>query len=371
MENIDIVEEFFDLVNRGKEGKNTGVSTGLPKLDEYTEGLSQETSYLIGGSSGSGKTSYTLYSLLYNPLMSEYNKASNRDLHYLIFNYEMTTSQILAKLLAIYIFKTYGEVMTFRDMFSRGKDSEGNPNIITEEHYQLLLECKPILEYFKSKITFAPNARTYETFEETCFDYLKQFGTFADEFAMFDENTYSPNNSNQIIGIIMDHMNLMKASQGGKKKTIDDTSNCCVRMRNMCHIVSPILLMQLNRGGMDGNRIRADLMEPVAEDFKDSGTVFEDSQVVYTLYCPAKSQLAQHRKYDISKLGNRYISLKVLKNRFGESNIADALAYYGEVTLFTELPKHDEIFDYTMYKNPDWLLRTVDTNKPTHNPFKI
>lgn len=75
---------------------------------------------------------------------------------------------------------------------------------------------------------------------------------------------------------------------------------------------------------------------------------------MYTLYCPAKNSLSQHRHYDITQLGNTYISLKVLKNRFGESNITDALAYYGSICTFKELPKSSEITDYSRYLTPDW-----------------
>lgn len=269
---MSVVTDFYNLVDRGKEGKNVGIATGLDRLDEYTEGLSQGTSYLIGGASGAGKTSYVLYSLLYKPLMSP--DCEEKDLHYLMGNWEMTHEQILAKLLSIYIHETYGAEMTFKDIFSRGKDVEGNPNIISEEEYTLLKECKPILEKFASRIEFIPNARTYDAFEEKCFQFLEKFGTFENPFGRFDDNVYHPNNPDQIVVIMADHLNLVKSSGGSnKKKVIDDISNMCVRMRNMCKIVSPALLMQLNRGGMDGNRIRADLMEPCAEDFKDSGTV--------------------------------------------------------------------------------------------------
>lgn len=53
-EKISGLEEFFQLVREGREGHNIGLSTGSPKLDLYTDGVLPGTSYLIGGSSGSG-----------------------------------------------------------------------------------------------------------------------------------------------------------------------------------------------------------------------------------------------------------------------------------------------------------------------------
>ena len=49
-------ELFYKSVDEGREGHNIGLSTGSAKLDLYTDGFLPGTSYLIGGSSGSGKS---------------------------------------------------------------------------------------------------------------------------------------------------------------------------------------------------------------------------------------------------------------------------------------------------------------------------
>ena len=58
MNNVDIL---YKLIKTGKEGKNTGYSTGIPKLDEYTGGVRRGIYTLIFGTSGSGKSSLVLY----------------------------------------------------------------------------------------------------------------------------------------------------------------------------------------------------------------------------------------------------------------------------------------------------------------------
>ena len=45
----------------------------------------------------------------------------NKDVHYIFFNLEMGEEQILAKLLSIYLYETYGEIISFKEIFSRGK----------------------------------------------------------------------------------------------------------------------------------------------------------------------------------------------------------------------------------------------------------
>lgn len=50
-----IVQKFYKAVDEGRENKNHSVSIGLPKLEEYIEGLNQGASYILAGASGSGK----------------------------------------------------------------------------------------------------------------------------------------------------------------------------------------------------------------------------------------------------------------------------------------------------------------------------
>lgn len=47
---------------------------------------------------------------------------------------------------------------------------------------------------------------------------------------------------------------------------------------------------------------------------------------------------------------NSYTIIK-LKNRYGDSDVNLGLSFHGEVGLFRELPKPDEISDYEPYIN--------------------
>lgn len=51
MTNVDLL---FKKIDDGRNGKNIGLSTGLPKLDGYTGGIQKSTYTLIYGLSGSG-----------------------------------------------------------------------------------------------------------------------------------------------------------------------------------------------------------------------------------------------------------------------------------------------------------------------------
>lgn len=88
-------EEFFNLIKEGREGKNIGLSIGSPKLELYMDGFLPGTSYLIGGASGTGKSTYMLWSMVYQPLI-HYLKGECQELdpHWLMFNLEIIVKSL-------------------------------------------------------------------------------------------------------------------------------------------------------------------------------------------------------------------------------------------------------------------------------------
>lgn len=49
-----ITESLLEEIRRGREGKEQGYSTGLPKLEEYTDGACKGVYLLLGAESGVG-----------------------------------------------------------------------------------------------------------------------------------------------------------------------------------------------------------------------------------------------------------------------------------------------------------------------------
>lgn len=285
-----------------------------------------------------------LYSFVYYPIMY-----GDRNVHIILYNLEMTEEQILSKLLGIYVYQKYGIVMSFKQMFSRGRGYR-----LSDEYYTILHECEPILAKFCEHITFYSTSLTVEKFASTMNQELKKYGKF-------EGDEYHPDDPNMILEVIVDHLNLVQASGGlSKKQCMDAISDMSVQIRNKTKIVSPVFLMQMNRNAANAERIRAQMLEPGVEDLKESSTINENASCTLLLYNPFANRMNSHRGYDVKQLQNRYISMICAKNRFGTANIADALAYYGEICTFTELPKPDEIYDYSKYQSADWLLEKDD-----------
>jgi hypothetical protein len=314
-------EEFFNLVDSGRKGQNIGLSIGSPKLEMYMDGFLPGTSYLIGAESGVGKTSYTLWAFIYKPLQ-EYLQGfkQERDPYWLMFSLEMTKPQVYAKLVSMYIFDNYGIILRFKDIFSRGKDC-----ILSDENYEYLQKCKNFMNILDKRLIFFEGTLTPQIFEIKVNETLNQFG-------IFKEESFIPNNPNQIIGLVIDHLSLIP----GKKEAIDAISRATVIIRNTTKIVSPILIAQFNRDNANMERLKSGLQEPTKNDFKDSGGPYEDSSVCLALFSPHSHKLTTYRKYNIKSLEQAFVSITILKSRFGSSDIVVPFNFLGDITHYIE-----------------------------------
>ena len=340
------LEEFFQLVDEGREGHNIGLSTGSAKLDLYADGYLPGVSFLIGGASGTGKTTFTLYRYVYCPLVAYLRgECQERDPHWKMFSLEMTRSQVYAKLVSMYIFDNYGVELRFKQIFSRGKDC-----VLSDEEYELLVKSSEFIKILDERLSFYEGSLTEAV-------YLKEVNEELLKWGKFENGKYIPNNPNMFLGIMIDHMTLVKASGGRTKKDeIDAISRDSVQIRNNTKIVSPIMISQFNRNANGQERMKQGLQDPSMEDYKDSGALLEDSQVAIGLFSPHKYKLSTYKKYNIKILEQCFIGVFILKSRFGSSDLMIPTGFYGDCSHYADLPKPENIFDWEKYTSPNYLL---------------
>lgn len=108
---------------------------------------------------------------------------------------------------------------------------------------------------------------------------------------------YRKNDPDQIIIVVVDHLNLTTAINGrSKKEEIDLISKEAVTLRNQCSI-SFFMLMQENRNSASMDRRKAELTECSSEDIQDTSAPFQDCEVCIGVYYPLKFRVKTHKKY--------------------------------------------------------------------------
>lgn len=346
MTNIDIL---YEKIDRGREGKNIGLKTGIPKLDEYTGGI-QPIYTLVFGVSGSGKSALALYSYIYRPLKDYPNK--NIKLCY--FSLELSAELLLAKLLCLYIYEEYGKIIPYTDLMSWN-------NVLSDEDYECVINARQWLDTINSKLIIYDSALTSNFFYSKVKGLLEENGTFTLS-ADGRRTIYRKNDPEQIIIVVVDHLNLTTPIEGrSKKEEIDTISKYAVRLRNKCD-VSFFMLMQENRNSASMDRRKAELTECSSEDIADTSAPFQDCEVCIGVYYPLKFKLKKHKEFpiivedktsDFEGLRDRYRSLQLIKNRQGKSEKAIPMNFFGEIGYWIQLPKAETIKDFEKYLSLD------------------
>lgn len=352
------IEKLKQLVDDGRANKNLGLQMGLPKLESQIDGLTKSTYYLVAGGTSSGKTAFILYSCIYRPYMDSENKD---DLQFIYYSLEMAEEILLAKLLSLYIYEKYDLILSYKQILSRNRD-----NKLSDYQYNIVKESYIWLEGLCNHLTIYDKGLTANKLYAHLLTELKKYGNF-DETE--HQKIYHKHNPNLNIIVILDHIGLVRSSEGrSKKEEIDMSSAYLVTIRNRCGII-PVVATQINRDSSSMDRRTAGFNEIELSDLKNSGNPAEDCDVAIALFYPYREKLSTYKNYNITKLGNRFRSIIVLKNRYGEANFVIGTSFYGEIGLFQEMPKAEEISDYDKFTNLQ--ARSGKTQTDSYNKNKL
>lgn len=349
-----IVDEIFKQIDAGRAGENHGYSMGLPKLEGIIDGVTKETYTLILSNSGAGKSSFALYAYVYKPLMEHLDDDNYK---VLFFALEMSEWSLYIKLLSIYIFEKYGIQLSFKEILSKKKEY-----ILSDEHYEIVKECKPWIEKISKKLEVYDKHVNANTVYAILRKRLESMGRFQETDTQL---LYLPNNPNLIYTVVIDHIGLISVPVGSTlKQEIDKLSAYLVTLREKCRI-SPVVVQQANREQGNIERFKQGKSAFTINDAKDSGNTVQDCNIMIALYNPHRDGLKTYKNYDIKQLKSSFRSIMCLKNRFGDCDVEVGVNFFGGINLFHELPAHDEIYDYARYTNPNYLLEdSAELDKP-------
>ena len=348
-----IIKSIYDSIDRGRKGENTGLYMGFNRLSKHICNIQKRTYYLIGGSTGSGKTAFLNSVFLLNPYEHIKSTGSPTKLEVIYYSLEMPPEDMIVKMLAKKMWEEYGILSFTNEIFSRG-DYRIKDNIS-----DILESYKGYTEELLSDTLFLRDSLTPDYLYKDVMGYYESRGKIIrGEGNMVLE--YKPNNPNVVTIIIVDHIGLIEKNKSDKSKkdAIDRLSRLLVWFRNKFD-ATVVVTSQFNRSleGMD--RRAQDYVEPQLADFKETGSTQEDANVVMALFYPFRFGVENFKGYDITKLRKRFRSLHLLKNRDGEDGITMGMHFIGEVGKFREMPLPKELEE-----NPSLYTKILNYGNP-------
>lgn len=340
-----IVDSLFNSIARGKEGRNIGLKTGMPLIDSVTYGTQQGWFSVYGGDSGSGKTSLCLYTKVYRPFMEYLKSGKTLKISWLLFSFEMSGEVVLSKLLSTYLYEKYKKVLSYSDILSFSKP-------LSDEDYNIVLDAKNWLRELESLCTIIDKPVNAEGLYAICKEWSRSFGTYTPVGT--HKEMYTLNDPQQYLIVVVDHIKLLATSPGNQiKQEIDKACDYLIYFRNKCKFCVNVV-QQLNRNFKSMAR-RTDSNGQYSgiqlDDFSDSSGPIQAAEVVYAIFHPYREKMSKCEGYDVRQLKDRLRILSVLKNRFGLSDKGVGAVFYGENSIWRELPSPDKIINYQNYLN--------------------
>jgi len=346
-----------DEVNKGRDGRNRGIPMGFNRLNHYI-GIRKSMYYLIGGLTGSGKTSFVDDSFILNPCdwyIANKGK-TNIKLKIIYRSMERSRTYKIAKWVARKIFLDHGISIPVNKLL-------GWNDKMSDEEYKLYLSYSGYIEELEKIITIIDGPENPVGIAKELKEYALENGHI-EQIDQYNKR-YIPNDENTITLVIIDHIGLLKSTKdlNTKKMLIDKMSDELRYARDFFGF-SPVVVSQFNRDISNIVRIKNGDVEPQLDDFKDSSTTQEDADVVMALFDPMRYKVPDPSGYDTGKLvdtsGAKFFrSLRIIKNSYGSDDIRIGLAFYGEIGMFKELNKKKDMTDadYASVIDKSWFLR--------------
>jgi hypothetical protein len=178
---------------------------------------------------------------------------------------------------------------------------------------------------------------------------------------------FTLNKLDDLINIVETPVYKFEKFNGKPKEEIDKLCDYLVYLRNVASITA-VLIQQINRDSQSMDRRKAGYYLIQKSDLADSSAPAQSAETILALFHPFREQLTTSCGYDITKLGDYCRILQCIKGRYGESDKAIGLSFYGSVGAFKQLPKPDQISDYERYKTIEFFMekdeKKLDIEKP-------
>jgi replicative DNA helicase len=349
-------EHLAKEIELGLSDRNNGIPMGFDRLNRYI-GIRKSMYFLVGGLTGSGKTSFIDDAFVLNPFdwfISQQNK-SNIKLRIVYRSMERSRTYKFAKWISRKIFLDYGIIIPVSKMLGWNEK-------MTKDEHDLFLTYKDYMGEMSEVMTIIDGPENPVGIAKELKAHALQHG----KIEQLDEynKIYIPDEENVVTIVVIDHIGLLKTTkdQPTKKEAIDKMSDELRYARDF-YGYTPVVVSQFNRSISNPMRIKNGDVEPQLEDFAESSSTQNDADVVLALFDPLRYKVADPSGYNLDKLrddyGAKYFrSLRLIKNSYGEDDIRIGLGFLGQVGMFKELPRRKDMTedDYERVTNKTFFL---------------
>jgi hypothetical protein len=352
-------------MEKGIHGHSVIIPPHIKKLSWYMD-IAKNTMYVVGGFTGSGKSSFTIDTFILGPIQWYMENKNQEHIKLSIVYYGMERSwhMYLAKIISRLIFQERGIDISFKKIIGRRKGLSPEEHAIVMSYKEMFdwLYEEDVLQVFEGSINPTGISKYME-------EFARKHGEIEEipnpKNPKYTTKVYKPTHDNHVVLFIIDHISILakeKGEDGQKKAGIDKMVASCRYARDV-YGFSPVLVQQFNSEISNPMRLKAGNVSPNIEDFKDSKDSTDAADVVLGIFDPWRYRVDDVCGYDLDKLrgkihengvptdrtGKFYRSLHILKNSFDSDGLSIPLAFQPVHGIFLDVPKKAEDMDDADY----------------------
>ncbi len=347
---MNIYEDIVNEINKGLEGKNNTIPFPIEGLEDYLE-IGKNTLFLVGGQTGSGKSTFAVEIFIVGVLRWYFNNKDKEDfdmkISIIYFGMERKQVMLSAKLLSRFIFEEQGIEISAKKILGRKKDK------LTKEEQELVLQYAERFKKWQENdlLTVFEGSKNTTGIKIFIDEFAKRHGKIHERGnGVLDERTYIPNHPNHLVLIIPDHLGIIRAEkdeQGQKKQRLDKFSSVIRTSRDL-YGFSSCIVQQIGRQLSDVNRLKLGDILPKLSDFSDTSDTQNDSDVTIALLDPwrvlGNDADEDILRFKLKKLKDEkgrkfYRTMHILKSSYGSDGISIPLAFHPEYGILKKMPK--------------------------------
>lgn len=367
-------EKILAQIEHNKTLKETGGLTSIPppfpRLAEHYGGFTKGSITCLTAASGVGKSKFAKYMTILN--IYKQVRLSNSGIKPKIFYFalEESATDFWLSFISIYMYEKHKITITVQQLKSTGKftvNSELLEKIKQAETFiQRLEEIVEVIDYIRNPTGISKYIKAFFENPEVGESTYKEI-----EEGKKIVTGYKYKSDDLWVFFVLDHISLLSneiAPDTKMKLSSYQTFDFMIKdyvldvFSKRYKMVNVIVHQQTPASEKQTYTYKGQLMEeklePSMEELHINKGVHQDYEIVMGLFSPARYNIATHNGYDVSLLGNKYRSLKFLKDRYyGLENSSIGLYFNGANGEFDELPRPQEMNSPTARHYENFLNR--------------